>query len=399
MKKILLSLVLLSFIIWGCKDNPVTSVNTSTEQHYELPIGNDSSLSHYYGVSFTENSGAVTGSAEIIDPIARHTGVISGTVNGSSYLLNADFTNDAYDFGFTGTKSGGIIAGQFHFINPVLSPVDTLNVALLSSNTKVLNFGDSAAPNPYLLSTIFTTPNPTGQPVIFVHGMGTSIVEWDSLFASLDAGFKSRHNVYAFQYNWQDSIMINGRILRDSVIAKGLVNPILVAHSMGGLVSRAYIASGGLITKLVTLSTPHKGTELADEIPILRPDMGTPGPNDMKVGGHFITSMLVDPLDLANRNKYYCIAGEMGGHFETTPPYAWVWNEPYYKDVMNGIVCTGWKLLLPFGKNDGLVNVSSSFFDGEGVNLPFPTSQLYVDHMHLVYPAKAPVVFNYINGL
>ena len=192
--------------------------------------------------------------------------------------------------------------------------------------------------------------------------------------------------------------MINGRILRDSVTAKGLVNPILVAHSMGGLVSRAYVASGGQITKMVTLGTPHRGTFLASLL-FIKPELNTPGPQDMQIYGHFVTSMLTNSLDLANRNKYYCIAGQMGGHFETTYPFKWVWNEPYYTDLLNGLLCTSWKILLPFGRNDGLVNLSSAFFDAGGVNLPFSAPVLYVDHMHLVAPKLAPEIFNYINAL
>ncbi len=397
MKKILLSFVLISFIIWGCKDDPVTSVNTPTEQHYELPLGSDSSLSHYYGVSFTENSGTVIGTAEIIDSNARHTGTLSGTVNGNTYSFNGDFANNVYDFGFTGTKSGDLIDGSFHFINPVMSPVDTFSVALLKTANKFLSF-DTTAPNAYIFETVFTTPNPTGPPVIFVHGMTGQISNWDSIFTHLDAGFKSRHNVYAFQYNWQDSIMINGRILKDSVIAKGLVEPIIVAHSMGGLVSRAYIASGGQITKLVTLGTPHTGTALANFLPYLSQSLNSPGPRNMSIGGRFITDLLINPFDIANRHKYYCFAGEMGGHFKLTSPY-WVWNETYYKDIANGIVCKTWPMLLPYGRNDGLVNVWSAFFEGSNVNIPYPTPQYYVDHMHLIAPVAAPVIFNYINAL
>lgn len=397
MRTILLSLALLIIFISGCNNDSVTNGNNSgAVTYYELPIGSDSSLSHYYGLAFSENSGTVTGTTEIFDTISKQSGTLSGTVNGNSYLLNAGFGNNQFDFGFSGTKSNNFIGGKLVFTH---SSSDTHNVALLYSSTKVLNYGDSASTNPYLLTTVFTTPNPTGPPVIFVHGMGATIAEWDSLFISLDAGFKSRHNVYAYQYNWQDSIMINGRILKDSVTSKGLVNPILVAHSMGGLVSRAYVASGGQITKLVTLGTPHTGTPLANVL-FIKPDLDKPGPQDMKPQGHFITSMLINSLDVANRDKYYCIAGEMGGHFETAYPFSWVWNEPYYKSVMNGMVCTGWKLLLPYGKNDGLVPLWSAFFEGSnGVHLPFPTPQLYVDHMHLVGPQEAPVISNYINAL
>ncbi|MBK7160059.1 MAG: hypothetical protein IPH77_16385 [Ignavibacteria bacterium] len=81
----------------------------------------------------------------------------------------------------------------------------------------------------------------------------------------------------------------------------------------------------------------------------------------MKDDGHFITSMKINPLDLADRNKYCCIAGEMGGHFEATYPFNWEWNEPYYLQNFEQVVCTGWRLLKPYGENDGLVPVWSAF--------------------------------------
>ncbi|MBS1519337.1 MAG: hypothetical protein JSS91_14740 [Bacteroidetes bacterium] len=398
MKKFIILFALYCLSASSCNNDSVSSGNSDYSPYWEAFIGSDSALSHHYELELAVNNGSLSGSAVILDTNARNNGTLTGSVNGNSVSITADFPTDKYDFVFSGTKSDKIINGKFIFTHPVTLGPDTVDLALLYSENRVLNFGTPPAPNPYLFQTIFTTPTPTGPPVIFVHGMGTTTVEWDSLFAALDAGFKSRHNVYAYQYNWQDSIMINGRILKDSVDAKGLVNPIIVAHSMGGLVSRAYIASGGQITKLVTLGTPHRGTPLASLLWIT-PNLDSPGPNDMKVTGHFITSMLINSADVANRSKYFCIAGEMGGHFETSYPFKWVWNEPYYASVMNGIVMTGWKILLPYGKNDGLVNVWSAFFENGGVNLVFTLPQLYIDHMHLVSPNLAPAIFNYINSL
>jgi len=405
MKKFILSLAVFCLLFSGCQtDSLGPGYSDDFGPYWDLPIDdsgeslvNDSSLTHHYGLEIIVSNGVVTGSVELIDSVSRNIGILNGTKNGNLIILNAVFTAIQYNFEFTGTKTDNIIAGKFIFKNPLS---DTLDVTLLSANKKVFDFGTAPPPNPYMLKTIFTTPNPTGPPVVFVHGMGATIAEWNSLLNSLDANFKSRHNVYCYQYNWQDSIMINGRILKDSIIAKGLVNPILIAHSMGGLVSRAYIANGGQITKLITLGTPHRGTELVKLLFVV-PSLNTPGPQDMNTSGGFIQNMLINTLDLQNRNKYYCIAGEMGGHFQYLPlPVRWVWNETYYKDVMNGIVCTGWKLLKPFGPNDGLVNVTSAlFYDGSGVNLPFPSSQLYIDHMHLVTPVQAPLIFNYIKNL
>ena len=405
MKKVILSFALYFLLLSGCQNDSLGPVYSDDfGPYWELPIydygksiGNDSSLTHLYGLIISEKYRDVTGSVELIDSLSRNTGVLTGTRDGNLIILNAVFTAAKYNFEFIGTKTDNIIAGKLIFKNPVS---DTIDVTLLSANKPIFDFGATPPPNPYMFKTVFSTPNPTGPPVVFVHGMGATIGEWNSLLNSLDANFKSRHNVYAYQYNWQDSIMINGRILKDSITAKGLVNPIIIAHSMGGLVSRAYIANGGQITKLITLGTPHRGTELV-KLLFVAPSLNTPGPQDMNTSGSFIQNMYTNTLDLQNRNKYYCIAGEMGGHIQYLPlPVRWVWNETYYKDIMDGIVCLGWKLLKPFGPNDGLVNVTSAlFYDGLGVNLPFPSSQLYIDHMHLVTPVQAPAIFNYINNL
>lgn len=362
-------------------------------------MGSDSSLTYNYGLEIKVDNGQLTGTIVIIDSVAKHYGNLAGTVSGSSITVNADFPNDLYyDFRFQGTKEDDIIFGKLYFVNLGDAGIDTFDVALVKSLNEVLSYIPVSEPNEYIFKTVFTTPSPAGPPVIFVHGMGGKMTEWDSILANLDASFKSRHNVYCYQYNWQDSVMINGRILKDFVVSYGLVDPILIAHSMGGLVSRAYVANGGQITKLVTLGSPHLGSVLANLV-FLRSDLDTPGPKDMKPNGQFITTMITNPLDVANRKKYYCIAGRMGGHFSTTPPYKWIWNEPYYKDVLNGIVCTGWQLLLPYGQNDGLVNESSALFEGGGVNLVFPGPQLYIDHMHLVYPSLAPTIMDYIRDL
>lgn len=47
------------------------------------------------------------------------------------------------------------------------------------------------------------------------------------------------------------------------VAATGGQAPLVVAHSMGGLVVRAWLAGGGQAHRVVTIGTPHAGTELA----------------------------------------------------------------------------------------------------------------------------------------
>ncbi|MBE2278912.1 MAG: hypothetical protein IAE91_00840 [Ignavibacteriaceae bacterium] len=402
--KISFQLVLL-FILIGCNSEPTSTPPTSQlHPHWEVMYGKDTIIDHHFGLKIDENAGILTGTAEYIGNDAKYSGTISGSVTGNNINFLVNFENDNYDFSFKGVVSNSLITGKMHFTNaasidkPSLIYQDTLDVALIKSNNAVFDFGAAPPPNQYYFKKVFSSSKPNPTPVIFVHGMGATPAEWDSILANFSQNFKDKHDVYVYQYNWQDSIMINGRILKDSVQAYGLVNPIIVAHSMGGLVSRAYVASGGSIEKLVTLGTPHKGTELANFL-FIKPDLDTPGPNDMAIGSSFITGLFSNPNDLTNRNKYYVFAGQMGGRFETSFPFSWVWNEPYYKEVLNGIVCTGWKVLIAFGANDGLVPVTSALFEGGGVNQVLSGPILWVDHMHLVFPSKAPEVMNYINSL
>lgn len=398
--KIFLAILFTSLCITfsGCSDSdPVNPPAADLNPYWEMYLGSDSVLTHHYGFELAVSNGQITGTAQILDSNDRHHGTVAGTIVNDIINVTVDFDIHEYDFTFNGTIADDIISGKLIFTQFTDAGNDTLDANLVNTFNHALVFVDADPPNPYLLRPVFISPSPTGPPVIFVHGMGGTIAEWDSILDVLTYEFKTRHNVYCFQYDWRDSLMINGRALRDSLFANELYSPIIIAHSMGGLVSRAYVASGGAVTKLVTLGTPHRGTALAD-IVYLAESLNKPGPKDMKPNGQFINNLMTNTLDEMNRDKYFCIAGRMGGSFQTVPPYKWIWNEPYYKDALNGIVCIGWKLLLPKGENDGLVNEWSALFHNGGVNYPLDV-QLYVDHMHLVYPSLAPEVVNYINGL
>lgn len=78
--------------------------------------------------------------------------------------------------------------------------------------------------------------------------------------------------VYEFPYDWRLPIEHNGDLLRESIERWSAGNPnqqfTLVAHSMGGLVSRAYLGqhqkeAEKRIKRLITLGTPHHGATSA----------------------------------------------------------------------------------------------------------------------------------------
>ena len=64
-----------------------------------------------------------------------------------------------------------------------------------------------------------------------------------------------------FPYDWRRDLMHLGRTLADRVAADPADEVFLVAHSMGGLVSRAALAQGGAkVKRLIMLGTPNSGS-------------------------------------------------------------------------------------------------------------------------------------------
>ncbi len=73
-------------------------------------------------------------------------------------------------------------------------------------------------------------------------------------------------NFFVFTYDWRESNMINARLLKDKIqevlIKTGASKVDIVAHSMGGLITRYYISSDLYrhdVDQVVFLGTPHRG--------------------------------------------------------------------------------------------------------------------------------------------
>lgn len=340
-------------------------------------------------------------------------GVLSGSVSGGTLSFSGDIGLKAASFFFSGSfdplTKPSIINGT------VTSEGLKLQGALQATLEGSLGSAwcNQLATNDYIFEKVNSAANPTGPPVIFIHGMGANLKCWNgtsglgplyNMVDTLSAAFKAKHDIWLFQYNWKDSIIINGRALKDSVERYGLVNPILIGHSMGGLVSRGYIASGGTITKLVTLGTPHLGTQLVEliDIPLICM-MNYPGPRNMMPApdGKYIKYILDSPLDIANRSKYFAIAGQISGYYATindVPGWKWEIYPANWYSLIDKIGFFLFKGLVPFPDNDGLVPVPSGLFDKGGVTNPLPLQQ-WIDHFNLICPKRAPQILDYINSL
>lgn len=110
-------------------------------------------------------------------------------------------------------------------------------------------------------------PQPQRPPVLLVHGYGCSRAAWWWLRRRLEAGgwavaTLNLEPIYADIERYVEPL---ARRIDEVLATTGSERLILVGHSMGGLVARAYLRRYGasVICRLVTLGTPHGGSELA----------------------------------------------------------------------------------------------------------------------------------------
>lgn len=110
-------------------------------------------------------------------------------------------------------------------------------------------------------------PNGQHPPVLLIHGYGCSRAAWWWQRRRLEqAGWTvatiSLEPIHASIDSYVDSV---ARRVDDILAATRAPRLILVGHSMGGLVARAYLRKHGAAKtmRLITLGTPHLGSELA----------------------------------------------------------------------------------------------------------------------------------------
>lgn len=167
----------------------------------------------------------------------------------------------------------------------------------------------------YLLSFVLVIPferlwlpadrlRPGHRPLLLVHGYGCSRGVWWLLRRRLEAAGHVVATVSLtppFTSIGKLVPQLNRRI-EEVCAATGAPQVVLIAHSMGGLVCRSYLARHGIarVARLVTLATPHAGSELA------RLGAGQ-NAREMEPGSLWLRDMAAEPLRVpavALRNAY-----------------------------------------------------------------------------------------------
>jgi triacylglycerol lipase len=113
-----------------------------------------------------------------------------------------------------------------------------------------------------------TINDPVGLPVLLVHGYGCNSGYWHVMSKALTAARISHHAVtleplFASIDDYLPALHQSITELLDESASTRLI---LVGHSMGGLVCRAYLRDydSASVAKVITIGSPHRGTALAN---------------------------------------------------------------------------------------------------------------------------------------
>jgi triacylglycerol lipase len=109
---------------------------------------------------------------------------------------------------------------------------------------------------------------PVGLPVLLIHGYGCNSGYWHGMSRAFQRANILHHAVSLEPMfgSMEDFVPAVAGAVDNLCKSTGAEKIIIVAHSMGGLVARAYIRDHGpgRIAKVITLGTPHSGTGLAN---------------------------------------------------------------------------------------------------------------------------------------
>ncbi|MGM1021809.1 MAG: esterase/lipase family protein [Bacillota bacterium] len=205
--------------------------------------------------------------------------------------------------------------------------------------------------------------DPAKPALLFVHGLNSSAEVWtknnnDMLQHARDVGYQTATvNLYDANGTSQD-MWDNGKLLADKI--KVISNHfgkklIIIAHSKGGVDTQTALAYNGAapyIQRVITLSSPHHGSQLADLAYSswagwLADIIGSqnPGTSTLQTSYMKYYRSKTDALSNATTIPFFTFAGDN-------------WSDGSASYILGGLY------LSSFGKNDGLVTVDNAKLPG-----------------------------------
>ncbi|MGM0851312.1 MAG: esterase/lipase family protein [Bacillota bacterium] len=228
---------------------------------------------------------------------------------------------------------------------------------LLPSWSQAGSFGDvdpSGVPGQWYVGTTPSYVAPSKHPILFVHGLNSSSNTWWNENNMYDTAYQNGYetafiDLYPTKNMWDNGALLAQKI-RDIYDYYG-EKVVVVAHSKGGIDTQSALVHYGAypyVSRIITLSTPHYGSQLADLAYSswagwLTGILGSK--NDatysLQTGYMSYFRSEMDHHQNVNRNPVYTFGGTKWGSFGSSL----YWGGLY---------------LSAYGSNDGAVTVNSS---------------------------------------
>ena len=160
---------------------------------------------------------------------------------------------------------------------------------------------------------------PKKTPVLFVYGISGSAQDWRKIFEKID---RDKYQPWLFQYPSGMRLDKAANALSSAILLlkqeHGIERLDVVAHSMGGLVSRGAIqrtvslAGTNFIPHFVTISTPWGGHQAA-ELAVKHLSFPVPSWRDMAPNSDYLKEILSKPLPRGTRHDMLFSYKSSGG--------------------------------------------------------------------------------------
>ncbi len=165
------------------------------------------------------------------------------------------------------TANNFLLAARFHSETPQQFRIGFRQACALFAGEFKATMLTSSWTMPFFAFTKRVPPNPEGFPVLLVHGYGCNSGYWNAMSKALLKARISHHAVDLEPLigSIDEYVPLIHEAVERLCRETGFDKVIIVAHSMGGLATRAYLRDHGCrrIEKAITLGTPHCGTALA----------------------------------------------------------------------------------------------------------------------------------------
>jgi len=319
--------------------NPVTITESEiTGNNYGFFIFNSLISAHQNSIHDNFTEGATT-----ITPVGLDfTSNYWGDPSGPTHVTNPDGIGD--------TVSDNILFTPFLLADPLVEVLEVRHPVILIPGitgtylyknyddneeiwpnlSKILLPGDDSYLNDLALNEDGTEN--VNFPIIpgdIIRGI-SGVHVFDNLIEVLiENGYEEGEDLFVFPYDWRFSTESTAQLLKekiDNIVVDGEYEKVdIVAHSMGGLIAKKYIANNGIdkVDQLIFLGTPQLGSPKAFKTLMFGDNMGY---------------QLFSILGLNNSTAKY-ISQNMPSVYELLPSSKYVIdNGSYVTDAMNEII-------------------------------------------------------------